>query len=84
MLVKALIKALKNEGVSICSKGECTRNVRVFGTPKRLICISKETFNKSLPPEEETDEELPFGPGKIIVTEESEPEQLAFSYAAGN
>ena len=81
---KALIKALKNEGVSICSKGECTRNVRVFGTPKRLICISKETFNKSLPPEEETDEELPFGPGKIITTEESEPEQLAFSYAVGN
>ena len=52
--------------------------------PKRLICISKETFNKSLPPEEETDEELPFGPGQIIATEESEPEQLAFSYAAGN
>ena len=84
---KALIKALKNEGVSICSKGECTRNVRVFGTPKRLICISKETFNKSLPPDEDEsseDEDLPFGPGKIITTEESEPEQLAFSYAAGN
>ncbi|MBR3789194.1 MAG: hypothetical protein IKJ86_04305, partial [Clostridia bacterium] len=41
-------------------------------------------LNKSLPPEEETDEDLPFGPGKIITTEESEPEQLAFSYAAGN
>lgn len=84
---KALIKALKNEGVSICSKGECTRNVRVFGTPKRLICISKETFNKSLPPDEDEsseDEDLPFGPGKIITIEESEPEQLAFSYAAGN
>ena len=84
---KALIKALKNEGVSICSKGECTRNVRVFGTPKRLICISKETFNKSLPPDDDEsseDEDLPFGPGKIITIEESEPEQLAFSYAAGN
>ena len=71
---KALIKALKNEGISICSKGECTRNVRVFGTPKRLICISKETFNKNLPPEEETicdDEELPFGPGEIIFEEKS-------------
>ena len=84
---KALIKTLKNEGVSICSKGECTRNVRVFGTPKRVICISKEAFNKSLPPDEDEDsddEELPFGPGKIIATEESEPKQLAFSYAAGN
>ena len=84
---KALIKALKNEGISICSKGECTRNVRVFGTPKRLICISKEAFNKSLPPDEDEvsdDEDLPFGPGKIISTEEIESEQLAFSYAAGN
>ncbi|MBQ8766106.1 MAG: hypothetical protein IJZ16_04820, partial [Clostridia bacterium] len=84
---KALIKALKNEGVSICSKGECTRNVRVFGTPKRLICISKETFNKNLPIDEDEDyddEELPFGPGKIINSKKSEPEQLAFSYAAGN
>ena len=84
---KALIKALKNEGVSICSKGECTRNVRVFGTPKRLICISKETFNKNLPPDEDEDsedEDLPFGPGKIVDRKKSEPEQLAFSYAAGN
>lgn len=67
---KALVKALKNEGVSICSKGECTRNVRVFGIPKRLLCISNETFNKNLPPEEETNsdfEELPFGPGEIWV-----------------
>ena len=84
---KALIKALKNEGVSICSKGECTRNVRVFGTPKRVICISKEAFNKSLPPDEDEvsdDEDLPFGPGEIVKRKKSEPEQLAFSYAAGN
>ena len=84
---KALIKALKNEGVSICSKGECTRNVRVFGTPKRLICISKEAFNKGLPPEEDEvsdEEDLPFGPGEIKDCKNSEPEQLAFSYAAGN
>ncbi len=84
---KALIKALKNEGVSICSKGECTRNVRVFGTPKRVICISKEAFNKSLPPDEDEDsdnEDLPFGPGEINDRKKSEPEQLAFSYAAGN
>ena len=84
---KALIKTLKNEGVSICSKGECTRNVRVFGTPKRLICISKETFNKSLPPDEDEatdDEDVPFGPGEIVKRKKSEPEQLAFSYAAGN
>ena len=59
----------------------------MFGTPKRVICISKEAFNKSLPPDEDEDsddEELPFGPGKIIATEESEPKRLAFSYAAGN
>ena len=69
---KALIKALKNENISICSKGECTKNVRVFGTPKRLICISKDTFNKNLPPEEDTifnNEDLPFGPGEIIYEE---------------
>ena len=84
---KALIKALKNEGISICSKGECTRNVRVFGTSKRVICISKETFYKNLPTDEDEDsedEDLPFVPGKIIASEESEPEQLSFSYAAGN
>ena len=59
----------------------------MFGTPKRLICISKETFYKNLPTDEDEDsedEDLPFGPGKIITIEESEPEQLAFSYAAGN
>lgn len=69
---KALIKALKNENISICSKGECTKNVRVFGTPKRLLCISKDTFNKNLPPEEDTifnNEDLPFGPGEIIYEE---------------
>ena len=55
--------------------------------PKRLICISKEAFNKSLPPdgdEVSVDEDLPFGPGKIVERKESEPEQLAFSYAADN
>ena len=59
----------------------------MFGTPKRLICISKETFNKNLPIDEDEasdDEELPFGPGKIVDRKKSEPEQLAFSYAAGN
>ena len=69
---KALIKALKNEGISICSKGECTRNVRVFGKTKRLLCIAKDTLKESgiddLPNEggdENEDLELPFGSGEI-------------------
>ncbi len=72
MTQKALIKALKNEGISICSKGECTRNVRVFGKTKRLLCIAKDTLQESgiddLPDEggdENADLELPFGSGEI-------------------
>lgn len=45
--VKALLKALKNEGKSICSKGENTRNVRVNGSTRRLLCIPKETLKQN-------------------------------------
>jgi len=59
---KALLKALKNEGKSECSKGENTRVVRVNGEIKRLLCIPKSLVKIT----DEVEEELPFGPGEII------------------
>jgi hypothetical protein len=69
---KALLKALKNEGISICSKGENTRNVRVSGGTKRLLCIPRSFFEEADDEDTESEEDLPFGPG---IVEES-PEQL--------
>lgn len=61
---KSLMRALKNEGISICNKGENTKIVRVYGENKRLICIPKERFNEKLSAQEEMllDGNLPFGP----------------------
>lgn len=46
LTLKALLKALKNEGISICSKGENTRNVRVNGSTRRLLCIPITVVNE--------------------------------------
>ena len=69
---KALLKALKNEGISICSKGENTRNVRVSGGTKRLLCIPRSFFEEADDEDTESEDDLPFGPGII----EEAPEQL--------
>lgn len=69
LTLKALLKALKNECKSICSKGENTRNVRVNGSTRRLLCIPITVVNEYF----NNPKALPFGPGEV----EESPEQLS-------
>lgn len=69
LTLKALLKALKNECKSICSKGENTRNVRVNGSTRRLLCIPITVVNEYF----NNPKALPFGPGEV----EELPEQLS-------
>ena len=69
LTLKALLKALKNECKSICSKGENTRNVRVNGSTRRLLCIPITVVNEYF----NNPKALPFGPGIV----EELPEQLS-------